>query len=481
MLKISLAALALALMAALQFSYAQISDFPDHNWVYSQNMGVAESSPLSTPPSWVHPTKPSVFQPIEWAFIELSPASPSVGDHISNKHPPDFFWVWGERHAPSLTYTYSLSPSCDPSQIKISEFGKPGISGTLKWSLPGASIVQSLDEHSKPLLANPLAKDAWESLRTAEGENHTPILPLFSISFVGSVSVPYLKEVEEHYLVKSSDAHGNVIEHCESRFSTSVVFYRFPVASSRNYFIEHGDPLFLKLRPADLEQLSLASGFDSAQLSNRRAFSTKFMPNNSLALYTRWAHYSFSKDEVGFWNIERREGVQEKWADGIPSEPFLASVKSNSSTFFIEPIELDEKQRSFAYQYFQAIKYPLDLGFLSIAYELEDDFGDHWNSSFLILTRSPSAISGVVMENSSLILQDERLKDLPNAQLQPLIQNISKPGLNAQKLPSSDFWRQSLAFYFAQAPVLLERFVFVFLGIFIVLSFWMNRKLKERK
>ncbi len=449
---------------------AQTTDFPDHVWMRQANAGSAASSPLSSPPSWVHPVAPTTSQPIEWAFIELSPASPSVDGRVSSLHPPVFFWTWGESHAPFVVSYYTLDSSCGQSKISLSEFGKPALSGTLTWSLPGASVVQPIDDHAPALLQNPLPASAWASLSTTEGQNKSAILPPFSISFSGTVQVPYMKEVEEHYLVKSADAAGNAIESCQSSRSSALVTFALPVHSARAYGVEHGEPLFLKLRPADREQLSLSSGFWRADLSSRLPFSSVLALNGIPISSTRYAHYSMLKDEVGFWSISRQENDTSEW----PNKPndsmsFSPSISTNFSHLFLSPSELDSQGRAFAYQYSQQMLYPFPLGRSNLTLEWSDDFNDKWNASFPLLTRAPSGIAGAVAENATAILADERAHAAS-------LQSSPYRGLIRVLLSNSNSWRGAQADYFQPSSLAPAAGGLLMLGAGLLLMFYLRQK-----
>ncbi|MCL6088850.1 MAG: hypothetical protein M1530_01655 [Candidatus Marsarchaeota archaeon] len=415
------------------------------------NAGAAASSPISSPPSWVHPTTPTTSQPIEWAFIELSPASPSVDDHVSSLHPPVFFWAWGEHHASALTSYYTLNPACGESKISLSEFGKPTLSGTLTWSLPGASVLQPLDNHAPALLQNPLPASAWASLSTTQGPNKSAVLPPFSLSFSGMVQVPYMREVVEHYMLKSKDAAGNTIESCQTSYSSTLVTFSLPVHSARHYGVEHGEPLFIKLRPADREQLSPSSGFWRADLTNRLPFSSLLALDGAHISSTRYARYSMLKDEVGFWSIGRQENA------------------GNFTNLFLEPSELDAQGRAFAYQYSQQMRYPFPLGLSNLTLEWSDDFGDKWSASFQLLTRAPSGIAGAEAKNATAVLEDERA---PAASAQ----SSTYPGLIRVFLPSSDSWRGAQADYFQPSSLAPAAGGLLMVGAGLWLVFYLRQK-----
>ncbi len=414
---------------------------------------------------------PTVYQPIEWAFIELSPASPSVNNRVSSLHPPVFFWVWGESHASTLTKTYTIDSQCGDSHISISEFGTHRIEGTLSWSLAGESRTQSLDAHSPQPLSNPLSNSTWKNLSTTPGPNTTANLPPFSISFQGQVVMPYMQEVEEHYLVTYTDSKGNTISHCETAHSSKIVEFALPVGSRRTYGVEHGEPLFLKLRPADKEQLSLASGFERVDISNRLPYDSNIFINSTSISSSRYAHYQMLKDEAGFWSINRTEGADTQWTNA-PATPFPPSMFINYSNAFLLPVELDAANRSFAYQYFHDMKYPFPLGDAHLNLKWTDDFMDNWSADYDLLTHAPVAVTGTHAEAAGVAAADERLAA-------PAIQSSSTSrfatGLVKLALPSSSNWRETSAIFFN--PVLLP------LGIGIIglagLGFYVMMRMRK--
>ncbi|VVB57121.1 Uncharacterised protein [uncultured archaeon] len=441
----------LLVLAVSIFHAAPLSDFPDHAWMRQANAGAVALSPVSTPPDWVHPMKPTVDQPIEWAFVELSPASPSVEDRVSNLHVPVFFWMWGERHASTLSDTYVIDPECGASTISISEFGAPRVEGTLVWSLAGQSASQSFDSHSAQPVQSPLPNSSWQNLNTTQGENGSAILPPLLISMQGRVVVPYMQEREEHYLVTYTDSHGNTVSHCETNFVSQLVDYSLSVGSQRAYGVEHGEPLFLKLRPADREQLSPSSIFERADISNRRPYESDLALGSAPISSSRYAHYALEKDSAGFWSITRKEitGADTQWKPAPPGSRapnsnaplFPPSLSVNSTDRFLQPAELDAANRSYAYQYFQGLHYPFPLGPSTLVLRWSDDFMDNWSASFPLLTHAPAAIVGVEASNARAQIADVRAAAPPaNAQ--------NQTGLLQASLPVSQNWRDTSASFF---------------------------------
>jgi len=391
---------------------------------------------------------PGPEQPFYWAYFAFSPASPSVGTHISNLHPPSFFWLWGESHAKSLEWDEKPSCGQEPDHVELLESGAPRLRGEAIWSLEGEEIRKSLSDSSPEPLQNPLSPSAWSNASVREGANSSPLFSSFSLQFDGSVIMPYWRTELRHVVVKRYDTKGGLIsESCESNYHSSLTDYSYGVASAKSYGVENGALLSVKISPADREQLSIGSALRRVDFSSRRPLLTSISLNSTPISTTRYSDYAYLHDGTGFLFINRTEREPSTRWDSPPSSPFSLPPSSfsplmsvNSSSFFLCPTALDPFNRTYAYQYQHKLVYPFPLGPSNISLVWQDDFNDKWNASWLLLTRSQTGIVGSDAAGASAVVLDPRA---PPAELEKI---ENGPLLSAKITPTNQM-RGAQAFY----------------------------------
>jgi len=430
------------ILLSLSFAplFAQSASFPNHTAIYRANSALASTEPQGWRPISISSTTPTIEQPFYWAWFSLSPASPSVDSHISNLHPPSFFWLWGESHKSSLRSEYVIDSECGISYAQLDEAGKARLSGEVVWSLENETAVRELTPDSANPLTNPLSLSAWSSASVREGPNLTSIFSKFNINFRGLVIVPYQRTEMRHYLVELTDSFGNRIEKCETDFSSRILDYSYAVGSARSYEVENGALLSVKISPADGEQLSFGSALRRVDISSRRPHMMEVKANHSAISTTHYADYSYLREETGFLFISRQErNATTKWGQPEVSAPFASSLHANSTSLFLRPTSLDAQNNSFAYQYHSLLTYPFPLGLSNVTLAWQDDFGDVWNASWILMARSHGWIAGTNTDNAMAFHTDARA---PPAKVE------KKDGpLPSANLPQSDFWRGAQAFF----------------------------------
>ena len=417
-------------------------------------MQVALALSHGTKPSWVVEEQPIVSQPITWAYFYIGPASPSSSGHVSSLHPPQVFWTWGEHHESHVEESHPSGPPCDGViTTTLNSSTDLILTGVMTWSAGNQSASAPHSADSANPATSPLPPAAWldGNLPTGEGTNLTPILPLLNVSFDGYVAVNYTKS--QYYPVVDRDANGNFIG-CHSGSLSEPVSLHRPVHAWRVFSIEHGEPLFMRLEPADGEQLSLHPNARLLTLTNRNPKHLSIFLNNTLLTTSRFSRYDIVSEEFGFESVRRVDiEPQTEWAVPLPPDADSSSylLDANSTHLYLLPTSLDEQNRSFAWQFSQFLRYPLPLGVSELALRLEDDFGDKWNTTWQMRTRSGTGIGGLNQQSASLHLLDGRV----SASLPPA--DDLGGGVSRSRLPSSDKWREAQAIFFtpSRLPVLL--------------------------
>lgn len=438
-------------------SSAEPLDSPPHAEVLAHNQQAAASLSHDFKPSWVSEHAPSVEQPITWAYLYLGPASPSVSGRVSSLHPPAVFWTWGEHHESHVEENHTSGPPCNEElKTTLSNPTTPVLTGVMTWSAGTQNISVPYEAQSANPVASPLSSAAWldENLPTIQGPNQSSVLPPLTISFDGYVLVNYTRSSESVVATFDKGVLTCLLHPTIDNFTASR-----RVTASRNWSIEHGEPLFMRLEPADGEQLSLHPNARLLTLANRNPQHLSIFLNSTLLAASRFSRYDIASDEFGFESVQRLDiEPMAEWAVSILSDTSTYLLNANSTFLYLLPTALDEQNRSFAWQFSQFLRYPLPLGVSALGLKMEDDFNDQWNITWQMRTRSASGIGGLESQTASLNLLDARAN--------PLLPPATDLGGGASRarLPPSDQWREAQAIFFTPS-----RLPLLFGGIFGIL------------
>lgn len=435
-------------------SSAEPLDSPQHADTLAHNLQVISALPHDTKPSWVSEDVPSVGQPITWAYLYLGPAAPSVSGRVSSLHPPAVFWAWGEHHESHVEESNPSGPPCNGViTTTLNNPSEPVLRGVITWSAGNQSVSAAHPDSSINPAASPLPPAAWldENLPTGEGGSMAPILPPLNVSFDGYAQVDYIRS--RYFLRPTYDINGNFAGCVPDSLVESFTASR-RVTASRSWSIEHGEPFFMRLEPADGEQLSLHPNARLLTLTNRNPQHLFIFLNNTLLAASRFSRYQTDSDEFGFESVQRIDITPvAEWSVQLPSpaDPSSYLLNTNSTFLYLLPTALDGQNRSFAWQFHQFLRYPLPLGVSALGLKMEDDFNDQWNTTWQMRTRSASGIGGLNPQRASLHLLDERV----NPPLPPATDLGG--GVSRARLPPSDQWREAQAVFFtpSRLPVIL--------------------------
>ncbi len=414
----------------------------------ARNLQAVASLSHEAKPSWVVEEQPSVNQPITWAYFYIGPASPSSSGRVSNLHPPQVFWNWGEHHEAHVEESVQSGPPCDGViTTTLNNPGEPVLSGTLIWSAADKSATAPHSASSPNPALSPLAPTAWldANLHTTEGANRTSILPPLTVSFDGYVNVEYVRS--RYFPRPVYDAKGNFVG-CVPDSSIEIFTASRRLVSSRVWPIEHGEPLFMRLAPADGEQLSLHPNARLLTLANRNARQLSISLNSTSLASSRFTRYEIKSEEFGFVSVRRAEiEAASEWNVPASSDTSSYLLEANSTFLYLLPTALDAQNRSFAWQFSQFLRYPLPLGISQLGLALEDDFGNKWNYTWAMRTRAGSGIGGPDAKAASLNLLDSRVTPQ-----MPSFVDLGGGVFRARLLPS-DKWREAQAIFFTPSSL----------------------------
>ncbi len=442
----------LVIFLVLAFSssvFANLYDSPPHASVLANNMLAVRSLSHSDKPSWVVDDGPNPFQPITWAYVYVGPASPSSSNDISSLHSPSIFWNWGEHHK---TPYISSEPEneCGPHVYELTALGNATANFSMSANLDGQTITQPLDNSSNPFNLS-FSKVQWAAVRSNNRTASPSPLPPLTVTINGTVYVPY-HFYEKYFIIEYAPVLGSsdlapVCTLVEDEYDT---VYSRSFSANRTWGVEHGEPLFIRLEPIDGEQLSLHPNARLLTLTNRNPMLLSFLLSGQPLVSSRFSRYNTSSDEFGFQSVQRvGAGPEAEWANVVPNDSSSYLLEANSTFRYLLPTALDAKNRSFAWQFNQFLRYPLPLGESNLSLVLTDDFRDIQNASWQLRTRSSAGIGGANPQNASLHLLDDRV----NASLPPLTDLGG--GVSSANLPPSTKWRGAAAVFFTPAGLSL--------------------------
>lgn len=339
--------------------------------------------------------EPSASSPFSAAYVRVLSAMPSLDGRISELHKPKLLWAWGVSYEPYVFSEY-VPPQgwdgCYRRTVSAHAAGPPVFVGAHTFSISGKSANSSAAGRLSEVPA-----DLWQNLAVEKGENGAPILPQLEFAVTGVVQMPY--SVTRRVCRMSIQSQpGGMSEGCSCQENSGTEIFSTPeISHSKNWSVELGAPHAIMLVPPAGEQLSISPRIGALVFSSHKAAQISILSDGGELNSTYFDVFSVQKGELGATAVASSEsntiGANLSTAPSAGQSGAHSPTKSNFSISFSNPSLLDEKNRSFAYQYYISTSSPLPSGTSNVRLYFRNEFDDEDYFGWDFLVRDASFIA----------------------------------------------------------------------------------------